>query len=100
MKWDGTDWLSAEESFRMDTQITVLRVLSLTKSSAGNKYLSKNSVLLIGGKLDLPTIGKASAVFFDGVGFTPYLSTKTASGDTGTLSQFFIEKQTHFAGGI
>jgi hypothetical protein len=58
-------------------------------------------VLLIGGKLDLPTIGKASAVYFDGETFTQYLLTMTASGDTGTLSHFFSsQEQTAFTVGM
>lgn len=87
MKWDGADWLSAPSAIGRASEVTVLRVLSVTTSTGGNKFLSANMVLLIGGKLHVSTIGPASAVHFDGETFTPYILTMTASGETGTLSQ-------------
>ena len=94
MKWDGADWLTAPGFFGTDSEITVLRLLSVTTGAVSNKFLSTNTVLLIGGKLHLATVGQASAVYFDGETFMPYLLTKTASGDTGTLSHFFSQAET------
>lgn len=85
MKWDGADWLSAPSAIGRASEVTVLRVLSVTTSTGGNKFLSANMVLLIGGKLHVSTIGPASAVYFDGETFTPYLLTMTASPETGTI---------------
>lgn len=96
MKYDGKTWNSVGDVFGSSTVIQGIQVLSLTESHDSTDLVSSSQILMVMGQLELPGFGNASAALFNGTTFQPYILTNTATGESGSLSQIFTEKQNFF----
>ncbi|KAI9803486.1 MAG: hypothetical protein M1825_001829 [Sarcosagium campestre] len=99
MKYDGSDFKSAEDKFGKASKIRGLQVFSLSESHDSSDLVAASEVVLVTGELDLPNFGNASAALFDGNTVTPFILANRQGSTPGSLSQIFSEKQNFFKTG-
>ena len=97
MKYDGSAWQTAGQSFEAGTDIRGLQIFSCTSPHDSAPIMDQNEVLMLTGSIVLPGFGSASAVVFDGKTFQPYALTTNAGNKAGTLARFFVEKSDFFS---
>lgn len=96
MKYDGSAWQTAGQSFGAGTQIRGLQIFSTTSSHDSSDIIPDNEVLMLTGSIILPNFGSASAVTYDGKTFQPFALTGNTGNTPGTLSRFFTEQNNFF----
>ncbi|KAI0459494.1 cortical protein marker for cell polarity-domain-containing protein [Xylaria acuta] len=95
-KWESDRWLNVMNGFASKSRIQDLQVLSLKKPISSNDFLNGNQVLLVVGDVVLPGLGSFSATLFNGIDFIPYIATKTAAGEAGTITSIVTERTPFF----
>lgn len=95
-KYDGSNFNSVGDSLGPDTTIRGLSMIELSEKHDSNKLVDSGMVLLVTGQLDIPNFGNASAAFFNGTNFTPFLLS-TSGNSPGSISQLFSEKVLSFS---
>lgn len=99
MKYDGSNWLSAGQTFDSGTDIRSLQVFSLHNGHGTNDLLDDKESLLLTGRIVLEGFGTASAVLFNGTGLTPFALTTNSGNKAGTISRIFTQKSDFFSSG-
>ncbi|KHN96472.1 cellular morphogenesis protein [Metarhizium album ARSEF 1941] len=99
MKYDGNQWLSANESLPARTILRSLQVFSLTKNHAGTQLLGENQALMMTGSIVIPNVGIASAAIFNGTHYLPYALTTNSGNAPGTIARIFTQNDDFFSTG-
>ena len=95
VKYDGSSYTSVGDTLGNQTTILGLTVLQLSKNHASNDLVPEDMILLVTGKLNLPSFGNASAALFNGTTFSPFILA-TSGKSPGSLSQLFSAKSVSF----
>ncbi|TWU77178.1 hypothetical protein ED733_008524 [Metarhizium rileyi] len=99
MKYDGSKWLTANETLPAHTILRSLQVFSLTKNHASTQLLGENQALMMTGSIILPGVGIASAAIFNGTHYQPYALTTHSGKTPGTIAKIFTQKDDFFSTG-
>lgn len=91
VKLDGNTTIDLSSGLAAGTQIYDLQFVPLTRRVSSNSVMESNRNLLVLGNLKL-TNGSASGALFDGVSYTPFLYSSTASARPGTIRTLFSEQ--------
>jgi hypothetical protein len=89
MEIDGNNYRPVGDVFGSGTTIRGLQVLPLTQPHSSTPMLDDNQILLVCGQLGLPNFGNASAAFYNGTDFTPFILASTIDGQSGTIANLF-----------
>jgi hypothetical protein len=90
MKCSQGNCSSAPGDLGNTTHVRDLQVFSILGSHQASPLLSRNDVLILAGRLDLPGYGSASAAYFNGSAYIPFILTKTRFNKPGNLAQVFV----------
>ncbi|KAK2871886.1 hypothetical protein FQN49_002723 [Arthroderma sp. PD_2] len=96
--YDGTEFRSVGHIFGDSTTIEGLQVLPLTKPHDKSEFLDENQVLLVTGKLQLPSFGYVSGALFNGTSLEPFILSSMSDGRPGSISGIFSENKIDVAG--
>lgn len=96
INYDGSKFQSAGELFGKETEIDGMEVLPTHKDHGSTRFLNRDLVLLLTGRLVIPKFGNASAALFNGTTVTPFILTSSSDGKPGKISQLFSEKKNTF----
>jgi hypothetical protein len=99
MKYDGNQWLAADETLPANTILRSLQVFSLTKNHDNTKLVGENQALMMTGSIIIPDVGVASAAIFNGTHFRPYALTTNSGNAPGTIARIFTQKDDFFSTG-
>ncbi|GAO19132.1 uncharacterized protein UV8b_02036 [Ustilaginoidea virens] len=97
IKYDGSRWMSANQTLPADTVLRSLQVFSLTKSHDKSDLLKENQVLMLTGSIMIPGVGIASAAIFNGTHYLPYALTTHWGRTPGTMAKIFTQKDDFFS---
>lgn len=95
-KWGNNTWLPVTSDFGNPSKITGIEVVQLDQDHDSNELIDGNRILILTGSLSLPSVGNASAAFFNGTHLWPLFLTVGADGNPGLLNQMFSEKAVAF----
>ncbi|KAF3484045.1 uncharacterized protein GIQ15_03369 [Arthroderma uncinatum] len=96
--YDGAEFKPVGHLFGDSTIIEGLQVLPLTKTHEKSDFLDDNQVLLITGKLQLPSFGFVSGALFNGTTLEPFILSSMSDGRPGSISGIFSENKIDVAG--
>ncbi|SMY24736.1 unnamed protein product [Zymoseptoria tritici ST99CH_1A5] len=82
-----------------DSSIRKLQIMPLSTPHANSELMSSNQVLLILGAVELPSLGNASAVLFNGTAYEPFILTSMQGGGQGSLSALFVSRPQNLMSG-
>ncbi|OAQ72237.1 cellular morphogenesis protein [Pochonia chlamydosporia 170] len=99
MKYDGSKWLSANETLPARTILRSLQVFSLTKNHDKTDLLGESQALMMTGSIMIPGVGIASAAIFNGTHYRPYALTTNSGNAPGTIARIFTQKDDFFSTG-
>lgn len=91
---DGT-WTSAT-GLGAATTIRKLQIMPLSSNHDDTDLMSNNQVLMILGNVNIPDVGNASAVLYNGTHYDPFLLTSMDDGSQGSLSAVFVSNPQNF----
>ncbi|KAK2606180.1 hypothetical protein QQS21_003463 [Conoideocrella luteorostrata] len=97
MKYDGSKWLTANETLPANSILRSLQVFSLTKNHDKTDLLGENQVLMMTGSITIPDVGIASAAIFNGTHYRPYALTTNSGNTPGTIARIFTQKDNFFS---
>ncbi|TFK54374.1 hypothetical protein OE88DRAFT_1189445 [Heliocybe sulcata] len=87
--WNGAQWTTVGSGLEPSTNVSQLTMVPLQNTHSANGIIEPDRMLLVSGFLADSSFGNASSALFDGQNFIPYIMTRTADGDPGTISQVF-----------
>lgn len=99
MKYDGSQWRSAEQLLPSGSVIKSLQVFTLTKGHEKTDLLDDKQVLMLTGSIDIPNVGTVSAALFNGTTYQPYAFTTSSSNGAGSIARLFSQKDDFFSSG-
>lgn len=91
---DGS-WTSAS-GLGAATTIRKLQIMPLSSNHDDTDLMSNNQVLMILGNVNIPNVGNASAVLYNGTHYDPFLLTSMEDGSQGSLSAVFVSNPQNF----
>jgi hypothetical protein len=97
-RYDGNTWLPVDDMFEPGTNIRSIQVLQLSEDGqhGESKLIDRRQDLLILGQVNVTNFGTASGVLFNGTHMIPFLLSTSADGNSGSLSQVFVENPQSF----
>lgn len=99
MKYDGSNWLTANETLPASTILRSLQVFSLTKNHDKTELLGESQALMMTGSIMIPGVGIASAALFNGTHYRPYALTTDSGNTPGSIARIFTQKDDFFSTG-
>nr|POE49457.1 polarized growth protein rax2 [Quercus suber] len=78
------------------TAIRGVQVISLSSDHDESDLVAKDEVLMVFGNINIASYGNASAAFFNGTTFTPFILTNRADGSQGTIGRMFVSNPQNF----
>lgn len=91
---DGA-WTSAS-GLGAATTIRKLQIMPLSSNHDDSDLMSNDQVLMILGNVNIPDVGNASAVLYNGTHYDPFILTSLKDGSQGSLSAVFVSKPQNF----
>lgn len=94
--YDGEDFHSVDSALGEQSTIEGVQVLAVSKDHDESDYLDKDQILLVTGKIQLPSFGLVSAALYNGTTLSPFILSSTADGRPGTIVALLSEYENTF----
>ncbi|KAJ5176526.1 uncharacterized protein N7482_002403 [Penicillium canariense] len=93
LNYDGSKFQSTGSLFSKGTTIRGMEILPINQDHSSVSLLKNDQTLLILGELVIPDFGNASAALYNGTAVTPFILSSKSNGETGSMSQLFMENK-------
>jgi hypothetical protein len=94
-KYADNTWTAAT-GLGADSSIRKLQIMPLNTDHAASELVAADQVLMILGNVQVPDVGNASAVLFNGTAYEPFILTSMQGGGQGSLSAMFVSNPRNF----
>lgn len=94
-RYSDGNWTSAT-GLGAATTIRKLQIMPLSSNHDDSDLMSNNQVLMILGNVNIPDVGNASAVLYNGTHYEPFILTSMDDGSQGSLSAVFVSNPQNF----
>lgn len=94
-RYSNGNWASAS-GLGSATTIRKLQIMPLSSNHADSDLMADDQVLMILGNVNIPDVGNASAVLYNGTSYEPFILTSMDDGSQGSLSAVFVSNPQNF----